>query len=83
MRDMVAIDDIVVPIALSLLQSGILESKCAFPGARLGRVLGEWELTTIVVPRSQQVDRLAIGGSAEREIELDSRHFGCGLIRLE
>lgn len=74
-RDVVAIDDVVVPVALTLLEGLTLEAESALPAARLGGVLGERELAVVVVPRSEKVDRLAIGRSAEREVELDSGHF--------
>jgi hypothetical protein len=71
----VAVNDIVVPVALALLEGLSLEAESALPATRLGRVLGERELAVVVVPRSEKVDGLAVGRSAEREVELDSGHF--------
>lgn len=73
---MVAVNDVVVPISLASLESRVLESKGALPGAGLGGrlVLGERKLTDIVVPRAKKMDGLDTGGDAERERELDSRH---------
>lgn len=36
MRYVVTVNDVVVPVALSWLEGGALESKGTFPGARLG-----------------------------------------------
>jgi len=74
-RDVVAVDDVVVPVALALLEGLSLEAEGALPTTRLGGVLGERELPVVVVPRSEKVDGLAVGRSAEREVELDSGHF--------
>jgi len=65
----------VVPVALTLLDHGVLEAEGTLPASGLGRVLGERELTGIVVPRSEEVDGLAVGGSAERKVKLDRGHY--------
>lgn len=69
MRDMVTVDDVVVPIPLTGLESRVLESKGALPGAGLGRrlVLGERQLADIVVPGAEQMNGLDTGRDAERE----------------
>lgn len=69
MGNVVAIDDVVVPVSLASLKSGVLESKGTLPGARLGRglVLGERELANIAVPRAEKMDGLDAGRDAERE----------------
>jgi hypothetical protein len=50
--DVVTINDVVVPVALTSLESCTLESECTLPCAGLGGllVLGEWELACVVVP---------------------------------
>jgi len=67
--DVVAIDDVVVPVALAGLEGGGLEAESALPGAGLGRrlVLGEGKLALVTVPGAEQVDGLDTGGDAERE----------------
>lgn len=75
MGDMVAINDVVVPISLTLLQSSALEAEGTFPSTGFARVLGKWKLAGIVVPRTEQMHGLAVGGSAEGEVELDSGHY--------
>lgn len=74
MRDVVAVDDVVVPVSLALLQSSALELEAADPSTGLLGVLGERELSGVVVPRAEQVDGLAVVGSAESEVKLDSGH---------
>jgi len=58
--NVVTIDDVVVPVSLASLESGILESKGTLPGAGLGGrlVLGERELTDVVVPRAEKMHGL-------------------------
>lgn len=53
-RDVVTIDDVVVPVSLAGLEGGAGEAEGALPGT-LGRalVLGERELTDVVVPRAE------------------------------
>jgi len=65
--DMVAVNDIVVPISLTGLEGGSLEFECSLPGTGLGRslVLGKRKLAGVVVPRPEKMDGLAAGGSAE------------------
>jgi len=50
--NVVAIDDVVVPVSLASLESGALESECALPRAGLGGsiVLSEGKLTSVVIP---------------------------------
>jgi hypothetical protein len=75
--NVVAIDDVVVPVSLASLKSGVLESKGTLPGARLGGGLvpGERELADVAVPRAEEVDRLDAGRDAKRERELNRRHY--------
>lgn len=72
--DVVTVDDVVVPVALTLLESCALELEAADPAAALLGVLGERELALISVPGAEKVDGLAVGGSAEGEVELDGGH---------
>lgn len=73
--DVVAVDDVVVPVALALLQGLSLEAKGALPATGLVSILGERKLAVVVVPRTKEVDGLAVSRSAEGEVELDSRHY--------
>jgi hypothetical protein len=65
----VSVDDVVIPVSLSLLEGGTLESEGTFPGAGLGRslVLGKRKLASVVVPRTEQMHGLDAGGCAQRE----------------
>lgn len=72
-RNVVSVNDVVVPVSLTLLQSLALEAEVALPATRLGCVLGKWELAIVVVPRAEQVDGLDVGGGAEGEVKLDMR----------
>jgi hypothetical protein len=65
----------IVPVALTLLQSGALKPEGTFPSTRLGGVLGERKLAGIVVPRAEKVDSLDIRGSAKGEGQLNRSHF--------
>ena len=73
MRDVVAVDDVVVPVALARLESRVLELKLALPSAGFGGmlVLGEGQLADVIVPGSQKMHRLDSRGDAERERELN------------
>jgi len=73
-RDVVAVDDVVVPVTLTLLESSTLELEGADPTTRLLGVLGKGKLALVAVPGAEKVDGLAVGGSAESEVELDSGH---------
>lgn len=81
--DVVAVNDVVVPVALALLQGLALETESALPATSLVGIFGERELAVVVVPGAEQVDGLAVGGSAESEVELDGGHyelFGFGIV---
>ena len=75
-RDVVAIDDVVVPVALALLECGSLKLEAADPTASLLGVLGKGKLALVAIPGAEKVDGLAVGGSAESEVKLDSGHCG-------
>ena len=64
----------VVPVSLSLLQGRALELEASHPATGLLGVLGKRKLTLIAIPGAEQVHGLAVGGSAESEVELDSGH---------
>jgi hypothetical protein len=49
-RDVVAVNDVVVPVALALLQHVVLESEGAEPSAALLGIFGEGELSCVIVP---------------------------------
>lgn len=72
--DVVAVNDVVVPVALALLEGGTVELEAASPAAGLLLVLGKGELTLVAVPGTEKVDGLAVGGSAESEVKLDGSH---------
>jgi len=80
--DVVSVDDVVVPVSLSLLQGSTLELEGTIPGTGLLSVLGKGKLALVSVPGAEQVHGLAVGGSAESEVELDSGHSDFGLIFL-
>lgn len=67
----------VVPVALSLGESGGREAEGTLPGAGLGGILGQRKLALVAVPVTDEVDGLAVGGGAESEAELNGRHFDC------
>nr|POE79758.1 hypothetical protein CFP56_07823 [Quercus suber] len=69
--DVVAVDDVVVPVALALLEGGAGEAELALPGAGLAGVLGEGELAVVAVPVADQVNGLAGSSGAEGKVELD------------
>jgi hypothetical protein len=64
----------VVPVTLSLLQGLSLELEASDPATGLLGVLGKRKLTLVAVPGAEQVHGLAVGGSAESEVKLDSGH---------
>jgi len=76
MRDVVAVDDVVVPVALALFQCAVLKLEAAEPSSALLWVLGERELAGVVVPGAEEMHGFAVGACAEREVELDCCHFG-------
>jgi hypothetical protein len=49
-RDVVAVNDVVVPVALALLECSTVELEASGPASRLLKVLGERELTLVAVP---------------------------------
>lgn len=76
MRDVVSVDDVVVPVALALLQCLALKPEGTFPASGLGSVLGQGKLAIVVVPGAEQVDGLDVGRSAKGEVKLDGGHYG-------
>lgn len=72
--DVVTVNDVVVPVSLTLLESGALELELTDPAAGLLGVLGKRKLALIAVPGTEKMDGLAARGGAEREVELDSGH---------
>jgi hypothetical protein len=59
MRNMVAIDDVIVPVPLALLQSIPLKLERSYPSTALLGVLGQRKLTCIIIPRAEEMHRLA------------------------
>jgi len=49
-RDVVAVENVIVPIPLALLQHVSLEFEASHPSTALLRVLGERKLSGVVVP---------------------------------
>jgi hypothetical protein len=72
---MVAVNNVVVPVALALFQCSALEFEAANPSAGLLGVLGKWKLSRVVVPGAEEMHRFAVGGRAESEVELNGCHF--------
>jgi hypothetical protein len=74
---MVAVNDIVVPVSLAGPECRALESEGPLPRTRFGRgvVLGEGELASVVVPRTEQMHGLDARGCSQRERELNGGHF--------
>lgn len=79
--NMVAINDVVVPVSLSRLESCALKSEGSLECTRFGGrlVLGERKLTGIVVPRAEKVYGLDAGRCSQRERELNGCHCGFAL----
>ena len=75
MRDLVSVHDVVVPVPATQLEHRCLEPELANPRTGLGRLPREGDLTLIVVPRTNQMDRLDVGGSAEVEFQLNGGHL--------
>jgi hypothetical protein len=73
--DVVSVHDIIVPVPSTQLEHGRLEAELASPCSCLGRVLGQWQLTGVIVPGAEEMDGLDVGGGAERELELNGGHF--------
>lgn len=81
MGDMVAVHDVVVPVARTGVKHGSLEAECSLPRAGLG-LGGKGKLAGIVVPGAQKMDGLHIGGGAKGEVELDSSGRHDALLRV-
>lgn len=79
--DVISVKDVVVPVALALLDQGALEAERSLEATRLGGVLGERKLTGVVVPRTDEVDGFAVGGGAESKVHLDGRHYEWFLMK--
>lgn len=77
MGDVVPINDVVVPVSLTSLESSALEAEGALPRASLGGglVVGKGKLPGVVVPGTEKVYGLDSGGGAEVKAELNGGHF--------
>jgi hypothetical protein len=75
--DVVPIDDVVVPVSLTSLESSAREAEGAFPRTSLAGVLvvGKGKLSVVVVPGTEKVYGLDSGRGAEVEAELNGGHF--------
>ena len=71
----------VVPVPLTLSESGALEFEVADPSADFLGIFIERKLPCVVVPGAEKVDSLAIGRGAESEVELDRGH--CAFSRVD
>jgi len=73
---MVPIDNVVVPVSLTSLESSALEAEGTLPCPSFGGglVVGKGKLSAVIVPRTEKVYGLDSGGSAEAEAELNGRH---------
>jgi len=76
MRDVVAVHDVIVPVALAWSECSTLEAESSLPSSSLGCIFGQGKLTGVVVPGPEKVDCLDICGGSKRETELDSCHCG-------
>jgi hypothetical protein len=74
--DMVAIDNVVVPVSLTSLEHRALELECSLPCAGLGGVLvlSKRKLASVIVPRTEKMYGLNTGGCAQRERKLNGCH---------
>lgn len=81
MGDVVAIDDVVVPIPMARHQRRSLELESAPPTPLLPGVFRQWKHALVVVPGAQQVNGLHVRGRAKREIHLDRRHREIVIIK--
>ncbi len=82
MGDMVAIDDVVIPISGSEFQSvSALEAEGALPGARFGIPDDrQGQLVLVSIPGSDEMNRLDVwrGAKCERKLDGWTRHFLVG-----
>lgn len=78
-RDVVAVNYVVIPVTLTEFESRALESEGSSPGAWLGctAIFRQRELVLVVVPGADQMDCLDVGRSAEGKRKLNCcRHYG-------
>jgi len=65
----------VEPVALSRLEGCALEAKGTLPATGFLRVFRQRKLALVVIPCSEKVNSLDIGGGAQSEAKLSRRHF--------
>lgn len=75
MRNVVAVNDVVVPVPLALFESAVLKLEASLPAAALLGVFGERQLPGVVVPGAEEMHCFAVGRRAESEVELNGGHF--------
>lgn len=73
--DVVAIHDVVVPVATTKLQDRGLEAEFASPCARLGGVLGQGKFARVAIPGTDEMHGFDASGSANRKVKLNGGHF--------
>jgi hypothetical protein len=73
--DVVPIDNVVVPVSLTRLQSFALEAERAFPRPGLGGpVMRKGKLSGVVVPGTDKMYGFDSRGGTEVETDLNGRH---------
>ena len=72
----------IVPVSLTLSESGALEFEVADPAADFPGIFRERKLPCVVVPGAEKVDSFAIGRGAESEVELDRGHCAFSISRV-
>jgi hypothetical protein len=75
MGDLITIEHVVEPVALTWDEERALEAERSWPWAGLGAGLGKGDLALVTVPGTDEVNSLDISGGAESERELSSGHF--------
>lgn len=74
-RDLVSVHDVVVPVPATQFEHRCLKPELANPRTGFRGLPREGDLALIVVPRTNQMDRLDVGGSAEVEFQLNGGHL--------
>jgi hypothetical protein len=82
MTDVVAIDNVVIPVSLTMFERRALESESAFPAATLIWILVEGKSAIVVVPRANQVNGLAVGRGSQRKVKLNGCHVEEDLVSI-
>lgn len=82
----VAVNDVVVPVALAVTNNRGVEPEGTSPSVLLGALgLGQRELTSVTVPGADQMNRLARRSRTDRERQLShvESNFFWGVFRFD